>query len=71
MVLVHLLTNYPTGFRLSDLLRELIDCSDYAERDRVERAVAELVRIGLLFRAETLILPTRAAMRAYEVLEND
>lgn len=70
IVLVHITHHYPTALRVSDLFRELTDGSDFAERDRIERAVAELIRVGLLFRCESVVLPTRAALRAYEVLEN-
>lgn len=68
---MHVVDAYPTNLRLSDLVRELTDGSeDFAERDRIERAVRELVRVGLLFRCEGLALPTRAGLRAYEVLED-
>ncbi len=71
IVLVHVFDTYPTNLRLSDLIRELTDNSgDFAEHDRIERAVVELVRVGLLFRCGGLVLPTRAALRAYEVLED-
>jgi len=70
IVLVHITHHYPSSFRLSDLVRELTDGSDFSERDRIERAVAELIQVGLLFRCEAAVLPTRAALRAYEVLED-
>jgi len=69
VVLVHVVTQYPIHFRRSDLVRELTDGTDFAEQDRIERAVGELVRVGLLFRCEGLVLPTRAALLAYEVLD--
>jgi hypothetical protein len=68
-VLVHVVTTHPSTLRLSDLTRELGDPEDFAERDRTERAVRELVKAGLLFRCEGAVLPTRAALRAYEVLD--
>lgn len=67
-VLVHVVETYPETLRLSDLIRELGDPEDAAERDRTERAVRELTKGGLLFRAECGVLPTRAALRAYELL---
>jgi hypothetical protein len=71
IVLVHVVHHYPTHFRVSDLVRELTDGSkEFEERDRIERAVHELVRVGLLFRCDGLALPTRAALRAYEVLDD-
>ena len=64
MVLAHLVEEYPGQLRLSDLVRELTeDSGDFAERDGIERAVGELVRVGLLFRSQGLVLPTRAALR--------
>jgi hypothetical protein len=71
IVLVHVVTQYPIHFRLSDLVRELTDGSDFGERDGIERAVGDLIRVGLLFRCDGLVLPTRAALRAYEVLEDE
>jgi hypothetical protein len=67
-ILVHVVESYPETLRLSDLIRELGDPEDYAERDRTERAVRELVKGGLLFRCEGCVLPTRTALRAYELL---
>jgi hypothetical protein len=69
IVLVHVVTEYPSHFRRSDLVQELTDGTDFAEQDRIESAVGELVRVGLLFRCDGLVLPTRAALRAYEALE--
>ena len=51
------------------LIPELSDPEDFSERDRIERAVRELVKAGLLFRSECGVLPTRAALRAYELLD--
>ena len=66
--LSHVVESYPDTLRLSDLLRELGDPDDPTERDRIERAVRELVKAGLLFRCEGAVLPTRTALRAYELL---
>jgi hypothetical protein len=66
-VLNHVLDAHPTTLRLSDLIRELADPEDFDKRDRVERAVRELIRTGLLFKCEGAVLPTRPALRAYEV----
>jgi hypothetical protein len=44
------------------------DPDDFAKRDGVERAVRELVKGGLLFRCQGTLLPTRAALRAHELL---
>ncbi len=67
-ILVHVVETFPETLRLSDLTRELGDPENFAERDRTERAVRELVKAGLLFRSEGVVLPTRTALRAYELL---
>ena len=62
-VLTHVLTHWPTQLRDCDLLRELAgDCGEFAERDRIERAVRDLAGAGLLFRCDSVVLPTRAAI---------
>lgn len=66
-VLSHILDVHPATLRLADLIRELGDPDDFAQRDGVERAVRELVKGGLLFRCEGAVLPTRAALYLCEV----
>jgi hypothetical protein len=69
VVLIQVLTIYPTQLRLLELVREITAGSaDFAEGDRVERAVRDLVGVGLLFRSDWLVLPTRAALRFNEIL---
>jgi hypothetical protein len=69
VVLVQVLTIHPTQLRLSDLVREIgAGSADFAERDRVERAVRDLIGIGLLSRSGELVLPTRAALRFNEIV---
>ena len=68
-VLAHVVQMYPSHLRLSDVIRELGDPKEFAERDAIERAVRELIAGGLLFRCETMILPTRAALKFDEVIE--
>lgn len=69
VVLIHVLTIYPTHLRLLELVREITaGSSDFAEGDRIERAVRDLVGVGLLFRNDGLVLPTRAALRFNEIL---
>jgi hypothetical protein len=67
-VLVHLVETFPQTLRLSDLIREMGGSEDFSKRDPVERAVKELMRGGLLFRCSGAVLPTRSALRAYELL---
>jgi hypothetical protein len=68
-ILVHVVESFPETLRLSELIRELADPGDFSQRDGIERAVRELVSGGLLFRCSGAVLPTRAALRAYELLE--
>lgn len=69
VVLIHVLTIHPTYLRLMELAREITAGSaDFAEADRIERAVRELTGVGLLFRAGDLVLPTRTALRFNEIL---
>jgi hypothetical protein len=68
-VLMHVVESHPTTLRLSDLIRDLSDPEDFAERDRIERAVRELVKGGLLFRCGGAVLPTRSAIYATELLD--
>lgn len=66
-VLTHVIEVFPTTLRLSDLVRELAPSDEFAERDRIERAVRNLVSVGLLFRSDGAILPTRQTAHAYEL----
>jgi hypothetical protein len=72
VVLIHVLSIYPTHMRLLELIRELTDDSgDFSEGDRIEKAVRELIGVGLLFRCEGLVLPTRAALRFNQILDDE
>ena len=68
VILTHVAEAYPATLRLSDLIRELGDADDFPQRDGIERAVRDLVKGGLLFRSDGAVLPTRTALRAYELL---
>jgi hypothetical protein len=67
-VFTHLIWAQPDTLRLSDLVLELAETEEFDERDRIERAVRELVKAGLVFRCAGVVLPTRPALRAYELL---
>jgi hypothetical protein len=67
-VFTHLVSAQPHTLRFSDLILELGDPEEFSERDRIERAVGELVRAGLVFRCAEVVLPTRTALRAFELL---
>ncbi|HET8566648.1 MAG TPA: hypothetical protein VFL77_09270 [Solirubrobacterales bacterium] len=51
----------------STLIREkTVGFPEFAERDRMERAIRDLTAIGLLHRRDDdLLIPTRVAVRAY------
>jgi hypothetical protein len=69
VVLIQVLMIYPTHLRLSELVREIsAGSADFSEGDRIERAVRDLTAVGLLFRSDGLVLPTRAALRFNEIL---
>ncbi len=63
-VLQQLLALHPTAVTLEELVRELGAAKDaLAERDAIERAVRDLCGAGLLHRSDSLLLPSRAALR--------
>ncbi len=69
VVLVHVLTLHPAHLRLAELVREVTAGSaDFAEADRFERAVRDLVGVGLMLEVGELLLPTRAALRFNEIV---
>lgn len=70
-VLLHVVELHPTTLRLSDLIPDLSDPEDFYERDRLERAVRELIKGELLFRSGGAVLPTRSALYAYELMDDD
>src|SRR3954447_19167040 len=70
-VLREVLDLYPETLTLDELVRELtIDSVEFEERDRVQRAVRDLIAAGLLHRVGDLVLPTMAAVNFHE-LTND
>lgn len=59
---------HPIQLTLDELIRELTDTpDDFASRDRIEIAVQQLARAGLLHRHGQFVLPTRALLRAVEL----
>ncbi len=66
-ILAHVVETYPATLRLSDLIREFGGSEDFRARDGIDRAVRGLVKGGLLFRCQGGVLPTRTALRAYEL----
>lgn len=77
-ILVTVIDLHPVQVTLSELLRELVlDPDDFGEGDRVKRAVRDLAGVGLLHRhdfrnrPDALVVPTRVALRASELLADD
>lgn len=70
-VLREILFIYPEPITGEELIREkTIVSDDFAERDRIERAIRDLTAIGLLHRRDDdLLIPTRAAVRAYVLFD--
>ncbi|MGE5527206.1 MAG: hypothetical protein ACM3Q9_00910 [Methanosarcina sp.] len=65
-VLIHVLEADPPLLTFADLIRELAaGDEEFTEQDRVQRAVRELIAVGLLNQSGDLVLPTRAAARFY------
>lgn len=67
-VLIHVLEADPPPLTFADLLRELVaGDEEFTEQDRIERAIRELIAVGLLHRSGDLVLSTRGAARFYEL----
>lgn len=67
-VLLHVMETFPDILREPDLIRELTESDAFNERDRIVRAVRDLVKVGLLIRCDGgAVLPTRQTSRAYEL----
>jgi hypothetical protein len=68
-VLQHVLALHPTAITIEELVRELDpDLDSFGQRDAIERAVRDLAGAGLLHHRDSLVLPTRAALRFDELL---
>jgi hypothetical protein len=70
-VLREVLLLYPETLTLDELVRELtIDSVEFEERDRIHRAVRDLIAGGLIHRVGDLVLPTKAAVNFHELTNN-
>jgi len=68
-VLAQIVDTYPGTVRQAELAREMSGGKDdLAWRIRIQDTIRELCGVGLLFRCGPVVLPTRAAIRSYEVL---
>jgi hypothetical protein len=71
-VLRHVLSIYPEVLTQDELIREMTGGASspgYAERDRIKRAVRDLIAGGLLHEDAKLVLPTRAAVLSHSLHE--
>ena len=69
-VLRQILSLYPQALTLDEVVREMTAAApEFSERDRIERAVNDLVAGGLMHRNGSFVLPTRAALLFYELEE--
>lgn len=72
-VLRQLLALHPVQLTLDEVVREVgggEEEDDFDLRDTVERAVRELATAGLVHHSGELVLPSRAALRFEELLED-
>ncbi|HEX5713330.1 MAG TPA: hypothetical protein VFX85_08470 [Solirubrobacterales bacterium] len=70
-VLQQVLDLHPVLVTLEELVREVSgESPGFAERDAIERAVRDLVGVGLLHNHEAFVVPTRAALRFSELLDS-
>lgn len=68
-ILTHVLMLHPTHLTQLDLTREVgAGAQEFERGDRIERAVRDLVAVGLLHCVGGLVLPTRAAIRFDQLL---
>lgn len=68
----HILSIYPEVLTQAELIREMTGGAaspGFVERDRIERAVRDLIAGGLLHEDAMLILPTRAAVLCHSILD--
>jgi len=71
-VLRHVLSIHPEVLTREELIREMTGSASspaFAERDRIERAVRDLVAGGLLHEDGKLVLPTRPAVLSHSLLD--
>lgn len=68
VVLMAVLEAHPSQITKAELIREHADDPEgFTARDAFERAIRDLVGVGLLHRSGDFILPTRAAVRVKEL----
>jgi hypothetical protein len=69
-VLREVLAIYPGTLTLDELIRELtVGSPEFSDQDAIRRAVRDLTAGGLIHRVGDLVLPTRAAVNFYSLVE--
>lgn len=69
-LLLHLVVLHPMRLTLDEVTDQLCtEGADGSAADRVRFTVTRLVEDGLLERRDSLVMPTRAALRSYELWE--
>jgi len=69
-VLQQLLALHPVQLTRAETVREIAgESTDFAQTDPVERAIDQLSIAGLVHVNDSIVLPSRAALRFYELLE--
>jgi hypothetical protein len=69
VVLSHVLLIHPIQLTQGELSRELTGGSDeFAAIEEIDRAVRDLVAVGLLHRHGLFVVPSRAAARFHELM---
>ncbi|HWB69924.1 MAG TPA: hypothetical protein VG518_08090 [Solirubrobacterales bacterium] len=69
-VLYRVLELHPAQITIAELTRELGgQAAGFAQRDAIARAVRDLAGAGLLHDHDGFVLPTRAALRFFELFE--
>ena len=71
-VLRHVLSIYPEVLTKEELIREMTGGASspgFAQRDRIERAVRDLIAGGLLHEDAMLVLPTRPAVLCHSLID--
>lgn len=70
VVLMVVLAKHPAQFRLRDLIGEVgSEHPDFREKDRIKRAVRDLVAVDLLYRSGATVVPTPASLRFNAIIE--
>lgn len=68
-VIRHVLDEHPATLTRADLQREVVDVYGIDSEDDLERAIRELAKAGLVEVEGRRVLPSRSAVRYFELTE--